>query len=282
MAENPLNSEQIEHLREEIIKEAKRTLVGRRMIGIYGPLGGGIDTVGVERYGPDEDAEINFQSGTDPKPVRGSDVTVLRIPILYKDFILHWRDVAFSKKVGAPIDASRAIRAAHAVADREDRLIFNGDARLGLEGLLNANGRARIERSDWSKYGNAYRDVVRATEVLLMSNHHRPFALAVSAQDHARLLQQREGQFAPEIDAIARLCEDGVFSSPTIPEGKAVLISTGDQNFDIAISEDLSITFLGERDQDYHYRVYEGVVLRIKRASAICTIENEQITKACS
>ena len=41
----------------------------------------------------------------------------------------------------------------------------------------------------------------------------------------------------------------------------------------IAVTEDLTITYLGERDQDYPFRVYECVALRIKRPSAICTIE---------
>lgn len=269
----PLSPEQLEFLQQEIVREARRTLVGRRLLGLYGPLGAGIAAVSIEHYGADEDAEIDLEGRTDPKPVVGTSDLVLRVPILYKDFILHWRDVAFAKKVGAPLDASRAIRAAHAVADREDTLLFNGDPKIGHQGLLNAKGRSTVPRTDWSKYGNAYRDIVRATETLLAHNHHRPFALAVSASDYARLVQQREGQFAPELDSIARLCDDGVYNSPTIPEGKAVLLSTGDQNFDIAVTEDLTLTFLGERDQDYPFRVYECLALRIKRSTAICTIE---------
>lgn len=273
MAETPLTPEQLELLQQEIVREAKRTLVGRRLLGVYGPLGAGLATVTVEQYVPDEDAEIDFLGKTDPKPIVGAIETVLRVPILYKDFVLHWRDVSFAKKLGAPLDASRAIRAAHAVADREDTLLFNGDAALGIEGLLGARGRCTVKKTDWKKYGNFYRDVVRATETLLEHNHHRPFALAVSAQDYARLVQQLEGQFAPEVDAISRLCDDGVFNSPAIPEGKAVLLSTGDQNFDVAVTEDLSVTFLGERDQDYPFRVYECLALRVKRPRAICTIE---------
>jgi uncharacterized linocin/CFP29 family protein len=270
---NPLAPEQLEFLQQECVREARRTLVARRLLGVYGPLGAGLASVSIEQYGPDEDAEIDLLGKTDPKPITGAHEAFQRVPILYKDFVLHWRDVSFAKKLGAPLDASRAIRAAHAVADREDTLLFNGDKRLGQTGLLDAKGRTTVARSDWTKYGTAYRDVVKATEVLLSHSHHRPFALAVSAQDYARLVQQREGQFAPELDSIARLCDDGVFNSPTIPEGKAVLLSTGDQNFDIAVTEDLTIAFLGERDQDYPFRVYECLTLRVKRPTAICTIE---------
>ncbi len=270
---NPLDSAQWDHLQKEIVREARRTLVGRRFIGLHGPLGAGIESVRLEAYGPDKDAEIEIVGKHDPEPVVAVKETYVRVPIIYKDFVLHWRDVELSKKLGAPLDASRAIRAAHFVADREDQLLFNGEPRFHISGLLNVEGRTTVRRGDWSKFGVAYQDVVAATELLLSQNHHRPFALAVSAKDYARLIRMREGQFAPEIDAILRLCDDGVYTSPVIPDGKAVLLSTGDQNLDIAVAEDLNITFLGERDQDYPFRVHECLVLRIKRPSAICTIE---------
>ncbi|MEZ6189295.1 MAG: family 1 encapsulin nanocompartment shell protein [Planctomycetota bacterium] len=272
-AGNPLSPEQFAHVQAEIVREARRTLVARRFIGIFGPLGAGIESVSLEHYGPDKNAELDLIGREDPDPIVPLTETYVRIPILFKDFVIHWRDVELSRKLGAPLDASRAIRAAHFVADREDELIFQGDQQRQISGLLNAEGRNTIQRGDWSQYGQAYNDVVNATELLLEHNHHRPFALAVSARDYARLVRQREGQFAPELDAILRLCDDGVYTSPSIPDGKSVLVSTGDQNFDIALSEDLSVTFLGERDQDYPFRVYECLVLRIKRPKAICTIE---------
>jgi uncharacterized linocin/CFP29 family protein len=270
---SPLSETQWDHLKEQVIREARRTLVARRFLGVWGPLGAGIESIGIEQYGPDKDGEIELIGRHDPEPVIAERELFLRVPIIYKDFVLHWRDVELASRLDAPLDASRAVRAGHHVADREDQLLFNGDGRFGLEGLLNTTGRLKMTRSDWSQYGNAYRDVAKATEELLEHNHHRPFALALSARDYARLVRQQEGQFAPEIDPILRLCDDGVFTSPAIPEGKAVLLSTGDQNFDIAVTEDLTIAFLEERDQDYYFRVYECLVLRIKRPKAICTIE---------
>ena len=270
---NPLTSEQFAHMQAEVVREARRTLVARRFIGIFGPLGAGIESVSLERYGPDKDAELDLIGRADPDPIVPLHETYVRVPILFKDFVIHWRDVELSRKLGAPLDASRAIRAAHFVADREDELLFNGDEGYEISGLLNAEDRNTVKRGDWGKYGQAYQDVVTATELLLEHNHHRPFALAVSPRDYARLVRQREGEFAPELDAILRLCDDGVYTSPAIPDGKSVLVSTGDQNFDIAIAEDLSVSFLGERDQDYPFRVYECLVLRIKRPKAICTIE---------
>ena len=38
---------------EEVVREARRTLVARRFLGVYGPLGAGIESVALEEYGPD-------------------------------------------------------------------------------------------------------------------------------------------------------------------------------------------------------------------------------------
>lgn len=273
MSRTPLTESQLSALQSSVVAEARRTLVARRFLGLWGPLGAGLEVVRVEAYGPDRDGEVELVGAQDPNPIEPGPEKHLRVPILYKDFVLHWRDVQFSNQLGAPLDTTRAAQAAHAVADREDQLIFNGEARFGLEGLLNATGRNTVKRGNWSDYGQAYKDVVSATQLLLEHNHHRPFALAVSAQDYAQLLLQREGQFGPEIDSIRMLCDDGVYNSPVIPQGKAIVLSTGDQNVDIAVTEDFTVTYLGERDQDYPYRVYECVVLRIKRPKALCTIE---------
>lgn len=270
---NPLSEKQQSTLLEAVIREARRTLTGRKVLGIFGPLGSGVDTVDFEEYGPDRDAEINFLGSHDAEPIEGASQTALRIPILYKDFVLHWRDIELSKKLGSPLDASRAIRAAHFVADREDSLIFAGDDKLKIHGLMNCVGRNKVKRGNWEKYGVVYQNVVQAIELLLSQNHHRPFALAVSAHDYARFVQQREGQFAPEVTALQQLCDDGVVTSPVIPEGRAVLVSTGEQNLDLAVAEDFTVTCLGNKDQDFLFRVHECLVPRIKRPKAICVIE---------
>lgn len=273
MTASPLTDEQWQFLHGEIVREARRTLIARRFLGIYGPLGPGMEAVRLETYGPDQNAPIEMVGRHDPDPIVATRETILRIPILFKDFIIHRRDVELATQLAAPLDASRAIRAAHFVADREDDVIFNGEERFKIEGLLNAAGRNTIPRTDWTTYGAAYQDVSKGIKTLLEDNHHRPFALVVNARDYAQLVQQREGMFAPEIDSIARLCDDGVYMTPVLPPNKAVLVSTGDQNFDLAVSEDLRLAFLGDRDQDYPFRVYECLVLRIKRPKAICTIE---------
>ena len=138
--EYPLDDAQHARIREAIVKEATRTLVGRYFIEIYGPLGAGLETVSFETYAADELAKIDLEGGMDARIATPREEVYRRIPIIYKDFELHWRDVDFAKKNGSPLDVTRAIRAAHFVADREDDLVFNGHEGLGIEGLLNVKG----------------------------------------------------------------------------------------------------------------------------------------------
>ena len=115
---------------------------------------------------------------------------------------------------------TRAIRAAHFVADREDDLIFNGSLDLGIEGLLNVKGRNTVPLGDWSRFGVAFDTIQAATEKLLTLNHHRPYACVLSPHLYASLLKVKDGQQFLELDQITRLCTDGVYQSPSIPRGE--------------------------------------------------------------
>ncbi len=271
--ELPLNDKQLERLRAEIVKEATRTLVGRYFIEVYGPLGAGLESISFETFERDDLARIDLEGGIDAKIATPKQESYIRIPIIYKDFELHWRDVELSKKLGAPLDVTRAIRAAHFVADREDDLIFNGSEELGIEGLTNAKGRNSVPLGDWDRFGVAFDTVHAATEKLLALNHHRPYACVLSPHLYSSLLKVKDGQHLLELDQLMRLCTDGVYQSPSMPRSRGVIVSTGPQNFDLAVAQDLDLSYLGPRAMNHELRVFESVVLRIKRPTAICTLE---------
>ena len=53
----------------------------------------------------------------------------------------------------------------------------------------------------------------------------------------------------------------------------AVLLSTGQENLDLAVALDMSVAYLGAEHMNHPFRVLESLILRIKHADAICTIE---------
>jgi uncharacterized linocin/CFP29 family protein len=274
LTELPLVQEQADQMLQAAVREVRRTVIGRRVISLFGPLGAGVESVPLETIKEDHPAEIDLEGRPDPKPITTHEKeTYIRVPLVYKDFLLHWRDVQWSLDMKAPLDLTNAVRAAHQVADAEDDLIFNGNHELKLHGLLNYPGTLNIKGSDWKIAGAPAKDVYAAISKLLQADHHFPYALVTSVDMYEALLKPVKESPALELEQLGKLFEDGIMWSPQIPAGTAAVISTGVQNFDIAVAEDLQIAYLGPADMNYRFRVYESLALRVKRPNAICVIQ---------
>lgn len=123
-ADMPLTGDELERLQNVVIEAARRQLVGRRILEVYGPLGAGMQGVPADRFDNVELASVD-QLGEEERGAFGTGRRVqLTIPILYKDFILHWRDIVLARQLGSEIDFSAAAGAASVVAAKEDDLIF--------------------------------------------------------------------------------------------------------------------------------------------------------------
>jgi uncharacterized linocin/CFP29 family protein len=126
---------------------------------------------------------------------------------------------------------------------------------------------------NWDDFGSPYRDVTRAIDILLDHNFHGPYALVVSPRTYHKLSVIHKGEGLLEIDPILKLCAAGVFMTPAVDDRKAVIISTGKQNFDLAVTEDLMVSYMPPVNKNHPFRLHESLVLRIKRPEAIATIE---------
>ncbi|HEY9783853.1 MAG TPA: family 1 encapsulin nanocompartment shell protein [Candidatus Obscuribacterales bacterium] len=273
LTELPLTQSQAEQMLAEAVKEVRRTIIGRRFIELYGPLGAGVESVPLESFRRDENAEIDLEGQPDPSPIGAHEKeTYIRVPLIYKDFTLHWRNIKLAKDQNSPLDMTNAIRSAHQVAHREDDLIFNGAQKLGIKGLLNWTGVGNVKRGDWQKQGVPLADVYKAMDTLIAENHHYPYAIAMSLDMYESLVKSVKDSPVLELEQITKLCSDGVFYSQMIPPGTAVLVSTGVMNLDIAVAEDVHVAYLGPQDMNHRFRVYESLVLRVKRPKSICVI----------
>ncbi|CAM3334586.1 MULTISPECIES: family 1 encapsulin nanocompartment shell protein [Brevibacillus] len=273
--DSPLTQDEWKQLDETVIDMARRQLVGRRFIDIYGPLGEGIQTITNDVYEESRFGGLSLR-GESLEMTQPSKRVSMTIPILYKDFMLYWRDVAQARTLGMPLDMSAAANAAAGGALMEDDLIFNGAAEFDLPGLMNVKGRLTHLKSDWMESGNAFADIVEARNKLLKMGHSGPYALVVSPELYALLHRVHKGTNVLEIDHVRNLVTDGVYQSPTIKGRSGVLVATGRHNLDLAVAEDFDTSFLGDEQMNSLFRVYECVVLRIKRPSAICTLEETE------
>lgn len=271
--ENPLRPDEWSRLTETVIEVARRNLVCRRFIDLYGPLGAGVQTVAHDEFRGVSPGAVDIVGEEDTAPVFSDRRTFKTIPIIYKDFLLHWRDIEAARAHNMPLDVSAAAGAAAFCAQREDQMILFGDKKLGHEGLMNVEGRSIIELRDWTQPGNAYANVVEATEKMLGDGHYGPYAVVTSPRLFALMHRVFEKTGVLEIETIRKLATDGVYQSNLLKGDVAVVVSTGRENLDIAVSMDMSVAYLGAERMNHPFRVLEALLLRIKHPDAICTIE---------
>ena len=273
--DSPLTDEEFAQLDQTVIDSARRQLVGRRFIELYGPLGKGMQSIFNDIFLENYEAKMDFQGSFDLN-IESSKRVNYTIPLLYKDFVLYWRDLEQAKVLDIPIDFSAAANAARDVALLEDQMIFHGSKEFEIPGLMNVKGRLTQLLGNWYESGNAFQDVVDARNKLLEMKHNGPFALVLSPELYSLLHRVHKDTNVLEIEHVRELVTDGVFQSPVLKGKTGVLVNTGKNNLDLAVSEDFDTVHLGEEGMNHPFRVYETVVLRIKRPSSICTLEDPE------
>jgi len=168
-------------------------------------------------------------------------------------------------------DLGRAARAALEVAQAEDRLVFYGNAELGIPGLLNVPGRAQVAGGDWSQPGQAYQAVLAGVEKLMAAGYPGPFTLVLSPSAFARLNRVLGGTPLRELDRVEKLVGGEILVSPLLTD-QALLLWPRPEGADLVVGQDVTTVYLETSGLVHYFRVMEAVVPRIKLPDAICTI----------
>jgi uncharacterized linocin/CFP29 family protein len=193
--------------------------------------------------------------------VHTSNRETLSLPVIHKDFSLRWRDIETSRHFGLPLDLSPAAAAGAACAQAEDKMVFQG---------LLGKASTEIKAADWEEEGKGFANVVAATEALISAGFYGPYAAILPPALYARMhrLMGRGGRL--EIEHIGKVASGGVFQAPGLKT--SLVIAQGTQNLDLVIGQDLVTAYLGPDLVDHRFRVLESLVLRVKRAGAICVM----------
>jgi uncharacterized linocin/CFP29 family protein len=130
-----------------------------------------------------------------------------------------------------------------------------------------------ITMSDWSGLGNAFRDVVTATQYLTDAGFYGPYAVIASPRLYAAMNRVYENTGVLEIEQVQKLASAGVYRSAAIPDGRAVIVAVGASNMDLVVGQDLVAAYVESENLNHHFRVVESVVLRIKRPQAVVNLE---------
>ncbi len=248
-----------------VIDTAKKHMVCRRFLNLFGPLGAGVSTVSADIS--DKQEELEDGIGT----IYGRKI--LELPQLYEDFTLLWRDMEESERNGWPLDLSAAAAAAQKAAKKEDNLILFGNRSLGIEGLLTTEDSYRIERGNWKEGEDAFQNIAHGIAHLASNGFLGRYALVLSPELYLELQRIQPGVNMLELDRIARLVDGRVYSAGAFGAGKAVLVCAEPQYMDLAVGADLSVGYLEQKDLNHSLRILETIALRIKEPNAIVRFE---------
>jgi len=257
---SPLSADDWTAIDKVVVDSAKKRLVGRKFIEINGPLGAGVQTVQIPKLGVADDRfEIKEKLS-------------LNLPVIYKDFKLSWRDIESAKQYNMPLELGPAAASSAVCAYMEDELIFDGNKEFGCQGLMNTKGNMTVEPMDWKTNGNGFHNVVIAIEKLTDAGFYGPFSLIMSTSLYALMHRVYDSTGVLEISMVRDLVSDGVFQTPILKGDKAVIIATGQENIDLVIAQDLITAYLGPDGMDHLFRVFESIILRVKRPESICVL----------
>ncbi|HEX5415129.1 MAG TPA: family 1 encapsulin nanocompartment shell protein [Chloroflexota bacterium] len=270
---DPLTSAQWETLRDAVVTTARASLVDRRIISLVGPLGPGVEALPSDLLTGASSAEIDILGDDEGKPITTVRRRYLPLPLIYKDFWIHWRDLESNHEFGFPIDSGKAAAAASAVAHAEDRLVFLGDESLGLNGLTDMPGRNTLPMRDWATEGNGFQDVVDGIRKLTAAGFPGPYALVTSPELYAELNRVFDNTGVLEIEQVEKLARRGVYAASVLPEPSTLLVDSSAANLDLAVGLDFTVAFVESNNLNFKFRVVESIVLRVRRPGAILTYE---------
>lgn len=269
----PLSADQWSALDQTVTNTARSILVGRRIMSLVGPFGPGIEALPSDTLGGTTTAEVDLLGNNDSEAVAIESRRYLPLPLIYKDFWIHWRDLEASAQLGVPLDTGKAAAAAAACARAEDALILAGDPALGIFGLCTVPNHQSLPMGDWAQEGQAFTVVVNAVRLLTDQGFSGPYALVLSPGLYARLNRIFDNTGVLEIEQVEKLARRGVFPTSVLQEPAALLVDSGAQNMDIAVAVDLSTAFVESTNLNQRFRALESLAPRIRRPEAICTFE---------
>lgn len=205
-----------------------------------------------------------------------------KIPIIHKDFPIHWRDVLASRHRGETLDVQLARNAARQVAEEEDKLLLSGEytgwPALGIQGLSTVTGR-NTEPSNGAWPDTAERDINDAIAELETDGFSDgPYVLLAPVDIIATLRNRPAGvekTYASIlldngiIDAIYGT--DSVFATDGVQDS-ALVVVPGRLNFDLVEAQPMTTFLWQDKHMNIYGKVYEALTPRIRRPTSICEI----------
>ncbi len=248
----PISAELWAKIDEMVVTVIKKTLVGRRIVELVGPLGWGVEMVPLFGFTTEGGAATIAEN-----------TKYIALTELRQEFVLKAKQLAIAEGTPFGLDLGAVAIAATKLAKAEDDLVLGG---------LLKQAKTTSELGDWSVLGGASQAVAMATAKLLAAGFDGPYALVMSPGRYARLSSLiQQGQ--REVEAVEELAEAGLFQWTGMADDLAMVISPHPWNMDLVVGQDVVTAYVGNEGIDQRFRIFETLALRVKLSGAVCVLK---------
>jgi uncharacterized linocin/CFP29 family protein len=194
---------------------ADEVRAARRLVEVVGPLGF------AARAGVAEDERVAAGADEADREAHVHVPRVRALPVLHRTFSLGARSVAANELLREPLVLTEVAEAARQIARAEDRLLFRGNAAVGVRGLLTQEDAIELAAGDWSDPARAADDLLAALARLEGEGVHGPFAVAVSPARYYQLLRPYPGSALTPHAQLLPAFPGGIVKAPALAIAEA-------------------------------------------------------------
>jgi uncharacterized linocin/CFP29 family protein len=287
LATGTLTDYEINYVETQIVKAVRPMLIGRQLMPINALPSAGYTKYTFYKENDMGQATISMTGEEASMDLVDLTEDSAKIPIISKDYVLHWRDVLKRRESGEDLNTQHAENAARQVAEEEDKLILTGEytgwPALGIHGLVGSvDGTQRFNGANWGTAANSIPDVATAKQMLRADGFYGPYKLIMPSAVYADIEELGAGGAGSDkwyFDAIGELIggaqniliSDNLYATDGGSDS-VLLVDVQPGNFELLMGADISNYLAQLPSMNYQGKVWEAVVPVVKRPLAICEI----------
>lgn len=288
LATGTLTTEEINFIETRIVKTVRPQLIGRQLMPVRALPHAGFRKYTFYTENDMSQALIDMTGEEVAMDIVDLESKPVNIPIIHKEYKLHWRDILMRREGGEDLNTQHAENAGLQVAEEEDKLILSGEYlgwnALGIGGLLNSRPAANVTSAALARWDTALTnilpDIAAAKQGLRALGHYGPYRLVMQPVVYAILEDLIAGTNKWYFQAVGELLGgvENILISSNLYETAAgatdsvMLIDISPGNFELIVGQDLTNYLHKLPSMNMQGKVWEAVVPVIKRPNAIWEI----------
>ncbi len=241
----PLTDSNWKLLDEEAVERLEGPLAARRLVDFIGPQGWEHSATNLGR--------TEAIKGTE-KGVKALRRRVLPLVEVRVDFTVSRAEMRDDDRGAVDVDLASLDDAAHQIAIAENSAVFNGWAKAGITGVIEASP---FEPESLGSKADGYpRAVARAVEALREAGVEGPYGLALGPDEYIKVIETAEHGGYPLFDHLKKILDGPIVWAPGLSGAVAMSLRGGD--FLLESGQDLSIGYDHHDADEVHLYLEES------------------------